>query len=503
MTNRKKLYLSLCRKKTNYFIFFVLASLSLLFLIILMIYQSADHTIQDIKNTYRSSFNLQVVPDRNNPDFFEQVEVLGRTYQIYCGPNVGFEMLDRVQAEIEEITGYEAGDLTGIILLWDYQLIEGYFHHSHLEKLKNPSPGYTYTAEETKNLQYLTNGFPVGNSENLKEFQNGSFALIEGRHINQNDTYKVIISKKLAEKNHLNVGDSFRIETSSLSRSGYPIYSLGGIDTQIVGLFQLTYEQAISYNTSEEDILENWIIVDQKTCDVLDTFYGDPDQLNVGHLYIENPDEMAEVMKKVRDLDWIDWKYFKVCEDDSRYSDAVKPLENMKLVLFWTVIISGVLAMVLISLLITHNAKKRRKEWGIFLAMGTSVKEIRSLVKKEYLIIALTAFLAAFFTSVLLAPAIANGIYKGMGGGNEVKEYTQEEIDAAIARGDNALAQQMSMDQRQLADNILPETLEVHLNVFTTLIVAVLELVVVLFFVTEALDSTLSRNPIDVLTMIR
>ena len=90
-----------------------------------------------------------------------------------------------------------------------------------------------------------------------------------------------------------------------------------------------------------------------------------------------------------------------------------------------------------------------------------------------------------------------------MGGGNEVKEYTQEEIDAAIARGDNALAQQMSMDQRQLADNILPETLEVHLNVFTTLIVAVLELVVVLFFVTEALDSTLSRNPMDVLTMIR
>ncbi|MEY8391111.1 hypothetical protein AALA98_07040 [Lachnospiraceae bacterium 45-W7] len=72
MTNRKKLYLSLCRKKTNYFIFFVLACLSLLFLIILMIYQSADHTIQDIRNTYRSSFNLQVVPDRNNPDFLNK-----------------------------------------------------------------------------------------------------------------------------------------------------------------------------------------------------------------------------------------------------------------------------------------------------------------------------------------------------------------------------------------------------------------------------------------------
>ena len=175
----------------------------------------------------------------------------------------------------------------------------------------------------------------------------------------------------------------------------------------------------------------------------------------------------------------------------------------MKLILFWTVIISGILTLVLISLLMTHNAKKRRREWGIFLAMGVSVKEIRSLVKKEYLFITLAAFLAAFITCMLLTPVLGNGIYKGIGGRNEVKEYTEEEINAAIARGEHGLAQQMSQDQHLLEDHILPEELEIQYHFLTALVVAGAELAAVMFFISEALDSTLSRKPMDVLTMIR
>ncbi len=503
MKNWKKLYLSLCRRKANFLIFLVLAGLSLLFLSIFMIYQSADHAIEEIKKSYGSSFKLRVVKDESKPEFFKEVEASGRVYQFYCGPNVNFEMLERVQDEVEDITEYNAGR-PNFVLLLDYQLIEGFFYYDYIEQVAHPSSGYMYTAEETKNLMYKTLARVACNSQHEKNFQNGSFALTEGRHIKQDDAYKVIISEKLAEKNHLKVGDPFRIETSSLNIGvDYPIYSLGGVDTEIVGLYQLTYEQSVSSMTLEEDILENWIVVDRKTGEVLDELYGEPDQLEIGRFYVEHPDEVEKVMEKVRALDWIDWRYFEVCEDDSQYSDAIKPLTNMKLILFWTVIILGILTLVLISLLMTHNAKKRRREWGIFLAMGVPVKEIRSLVKKEYLFITLTAFLAAFITCMLLTPVLGNGIYKGMGGGNEVKEYTEEEINAAIARGEHGLAQQMSQDQHLLQDHILPEELEIQFNFLTALVVAGAELAAVMFFISEALDSTLSRKPMDVLTMIR
>ena len=127
MKNWKKLYLSLCRRKANFLIFLVLAGLSLLFLSIFMIYQSADHTIEEIKKSYGSSFKLRVVKDESKPEFFKEVEASGRVYRIYCGPNVSFEMLDRVQAEVEDITEYDAGNVQsvvrlpvagGIFLLW-------------------------------------------------------------------------------------------------------------------------------------------------------------------------------------------------------------------------------------------------------------------------------------------------------------------------------------------------------------------------------------------------
>ena len=82
--------------------------------------------------------------------------------------------------------------------------------------------------------------------------------------------------------------------------------------------------------TLEEDILENWIVVDRKTGEVLDELYGEPDQLEIGRFYVEHPDEVEKVMEKVRALDWIDWRYFEVCEDDSQYSDAIKPLTNIR-----------------------------------------------------------------------------------------------------------------------------------------------------------------------------
>ena len=128
MKNWKKLYLSLCRRKANFLIFLVLAGLSLLFLSIFMIYQSADHAIEEIKKSYGSSFKLRVVKDESKPEFFKEVEVSGRVYQFYCGPNVNFEMLERVQDEVEDITEYNAGRPQSVLLL-DYQLIEGLQRH--------------------------------------------------------------------------------------------------------------------------------------------------------------------------------------------------------------------------------------------------------------------------------------------------------------------------------------------------------------------------------------
>lgn len=47
-------------------------------------------------------------------------------------------------------------------------------------------------------------------------------------------------------------------------------------------------------------------------------------------IFCKNPEDIDDVMKEVKNLDWIDWQYYELVKDDSMYKDAVKPLDTVK-----------------------------------------------------------------------------------------------------------------------------------------------------------------------------
>ena len=84
--------------------------------------------------------------------------------------------------------------------------------------------------------------------------------------------------------------------------TGYPALPLGLIETKIVGIFEMTYNQGVSKYTNEYDILENWILVDNETGYDLNEIYGDSRTLGVSQFFVENPAELDKVMKEVNSL---------------------------------------------------------------------------------------------------------------------------------------------------------------------------------------------------------
>ena len=164
-----------------------------------------------------------------------------------------------------------------------------------------------------------------------------------------------MISEEFARRNSLQIGDTFKIQGDSLVLgTGYPVIPLGLIETEIIGIYKMTYQQVITEYTDERDILNNWILVDNETGYDLDKIYGDP-RLWASTIYVENPAELDKVMKEVNSLEGIDWQYYELRKDDSMYKDAVKPLDTVKKIMFVCLCVILAAGILLLSLVITHS----------------------------------------------------------------------------------------------------------------------------------------------------
>lgn len=510
MKSSKQVFLSLYRRKVNLFIFFVMTGLSFLLLSVIIIYQAVEKNVEDIEKTYGVSCVLEMKRDRDNPELWEDrvIENTGQIYQAYLGPRVSYDIMDRVMDEVDGITGYEAGN-DWQILLPEYQLIKGYEHWSDSYWRANPEAFHGYfdvygwTLDDLASAKYATRAYAVCNSERHEKFMDGSFELVEGRHITLEDDNAAIISKTCADINGLKVGDTLRVDANSTYvEAGYPWYSLGGFEVEIVGLFEMTYEQVYAEEyTNESDILENRVILDHVSGGRIDAFMGNESQLSHGHFYVESPSELDGVMEQIEALDWLDWRYYTLSRDDMLYKAAIEPIKGMKTIMFIAALLIGILGYVLISLLISYSAKKRKREMGILMALGIPVKEIRSRFWKEALLLAGAAFLTALFLCAIVSPMIGNGIYRGINNGNEPKQYTKEEIEAAIMQGDNARAAEMAKDQRQ--GILRPDTMAVEIDFLLVILIGICELGVVLLWVNDASNKILQQKPMEVLTMLR
>ena len=456
--------------------------------------------MKEVEKKYGASFMLLLYRDKAKLELWEEREVEGvGTLNYYIGPGIDEEMMDYIQEEANGVVDYEGGGDYSV-LLCDYDLIPGYYESSYEYELLHPDPNAMFSVEDTQNLRFQTRCQAMRKSEHFEEFQNGNFKLTEGRHITPKDEHVVMISKEFAQRNGLKLGDSFKIQGDSLTLRGFPEVPLGLIETEIIGIYEMTYQQSVSEYTDERDILNNWILVDNETGYDLDKIYGNPPSLWVSTIYVENPAELDKVMKKVNRLEGIDWQYYELRKDDSMYKDAVKPLDTVRKIMFVCLCVILAAGILLLSLVITHSMKNRVRETGILMSLGITGKEIRRQFLLEHLLIGITAFLLAFAVSFAVTPVIGEQIYGAVHQEKEQKVYTEKEIEAAIARGEQSKASEMAKNQKTRVEP--PEELNTRIYIRTVLIVFIVMILIIYFCVNGVIKKTLKLEPIQVLSMI-
>lgn len=498
----KRIFLSLRRRKGNLLLFFILLCMLTLMIVICTIYKTASREITEIEKTYGSTFKVQVIMDTNNPDLWEERPLdSGGTFNAYIGPNVDMKMLERI-AQVKGIKEFEAGRDCWIIL-YEYELTHGAFYSSYQFQLEHPEKEALFAApaDDFKNMIYIACANAVRNSAYNSQFYNGSLKMVEGRHITLDDVHKSIVSKTFANANHLKPGNHLKIDTPSIVMEfGYPVKSLGTVDTEIVGIFETTYHQAVSEYTSEYDILDNWVFVDSHSGMEFDKIFEVENKLGSGTFFVDNPVELDKIIADVKKIEEIDWSYYTVIKDDSVYRNAVAPLKTIRIIMMILIGITAAAAVCLLLLTVFHSIKKRTRELGILMSIGLNGKEIKQQLIWEHILIGIAAYVIALFIGMTSAPVLGNRLLGLMNQGNEEKFYSQEEIEAAAASGEAVNISELAKNQR--TSIAPPESIDCQVDIVVAVIVLLSNMAVIYFCIHTAVKKTLKLEPIRILSMI-
>ena len=280
--------------------------------------------------------------------------------------------------------------------------------------------------EEWFNLAILTKEnrlWGYNKSELNSNFRTNTFELIEGRHITEKDCGKVLISDTLAEMNSLCIGDFIDAQITGYQRGfGNSEETITSKELEIIGIYHVNAVQMISEFTAETDIAGNYIICDLNTVQEMQTLQDDSGYDKV-EFYVDSPENLAQVMENVRNLDTINWEFFEIQEDDEKYKDAMVPLKYIERVILAMVIFTLIICIVLLCLILQTWINTRKREVGILISIGHTMKVVTLQFFAEGFLILCVAVIVATGISMSLSNEVGNKLLVQM---NAIQERTEE-----------------------------------------------------------------------------
>ncbi len=238
----------------------------------------------------------------------------------------------------------------------------------------------------------------VTGTENSSFFRDGMLELIEGSHVPVDGGHGAVISKALAEKNGLKIGDSITLTVD------------GGENTEIkmIGLFEVVKQEQAYTNVNSFDKLENQIFSGiQAYQDLMSDSAAGYQSVVFG---VNDPAQLDGIVSELKQNDSIDWRAFKVETNNKTYQEAAAPLEKFQTLITTVLILIVAVSAVVLSLILTMWAKSRIHETGVLLSIGIRKTAIIGQYLAEVLLIAVFAFGLSFFSSNLIAGQIGNSL---------------------------------------------------------------------------------------------
>ena len=363
----------------------------------------------EVKQTVGASIHIEI--DSGNTDLYGSgsENEWGMAYQ-YIGDYITQEVVDAI-TKVDGVVNYSAeseGGYWGAGINFEY--FSGAFNIDF-------TGGYGQSVPYTVTL----------NSELSANFLNGTYALEEGRHIQPDDSYAVLISKELADKNGLSVGDDITM---------YNLDSDSENTFEIVGIFSGTE------GMSKDAMMADGIPANQGYMDMNsynEIFDSDVMELGSLDVYVDSAENVQDILETIQNLPEIKDKTFTYSIDTENFDLISNPLSSIQAMVDTAVIVIAVTGAAIIVLLLVLWTRGRKKEAGILMAVGRSKLEIVLQFLTENILIAIPAAAASFGLTALLVDKV--GAYLVSQTASDITELsvTIHSADIAAVYGIGAL----------------------------------------------------------------
>lgn len=342
--------------------------------------KAVEQGTKQIKETVGASVRIEL--DTNNQANYGSAEDFGNgaSGYTYNGDFITEKIVDKI-SKLENVIGYNA------------KSSEGYWG---VPKSFSPFPAMVTEGLATPYQAVL-------NSSLDTRFLNGTYKLEEGRHIKADDSYVALISKELADKNNLSVGDTIEFITET---------DIDITDTtfKIIGIFSGTEGMSKSAITPS-DIPANLGYIDMNS---LSDLY-DSEGYDFLDVYTHTPEEAKELMETIKNLPEVKGKTFTFNLNSEDFDLVSTPLSSFGSMVDTTVFVLTIIGVLIVVLLLVLWTRGRKKEIGILLAVGRSKVEIVGQFLTENILITFLSIIVSAGLSITFADKIGAYIIQKAG----------------------------------------------------------------------------------------
>ena len=236
------------------------------------------------------------------------------------------------------------------------------------------------------------------NSEYHSLFLSGALEMCDGEMLAPSFDNGIIISKEIADKHGLHVGDTIQAVNDPFSNDKTK-------ELKIVGLFEVVADKTDERNNFNEasyyDYANN-AFVSETTMKALLENYEDVGYASAD-FFVNDPEQLEGIIQQVQKITSINWKNFIITANDEVYERVSSSISDTGTLVTTLIVLITVVSMVLIILILSMSIRSRKKEMGILLAVGIEKPAVILQYTIETLLIAVAAFPLAYLSSKQVA----------------------------------------------------------------------------------------------------
>lgn len=254
--------------------------------------------------------------------------------------------------------------------------------------------------DKTREAQFgnAVNVWGVNRSEIDNNFRSGALKLVAGRHISPTDKNKAIINQDLAKANNLKIGSKLTLKGNRFDADNQN-HSTAEVTTEVIGLVSGSNAQAAQ---SRNELFSNTIFTDLPTTRALYQVTGQTEIYQDANFFVKKGANFEQVVKQASAKD-IDWRSYQLTRSTQYLSGITGAIDGVRSVMRTTTIATFVFSGVILALVLFLWLNERKKETGALLSMGVTKAGIMAQYLVEVVLIAIPAYILAFFAAGSLA----------------------------------------------------------------------------------------------------